>query len=151
MFSSSKVISFILGVALLCIFVAQGYWLARGFPKVEPLEVFSAVAVNKEVPLGSDHIDVQFTVQRRRLCAVDTDRFLINADSSTVVFRERVFGVAASVLNQRATITAVVPIPKDLPPGMYIFRGFIFSNCGMNDFHGIQQPDVYFSILDKAL
>ena len=145
MFSSGKLINRILGFLLFFVFIAQGYWLAKGLPKTEPLTVISAAADPDVVQRGADHITVKFITLRRRLCATDTDRFIIDLNG-TIYARERVLGIGVGTTNVPTTVITSVPIPSNLSPGQYTFRGFIFSNCGLNDFHGIQQPDVVFTV-----
>ena len=146
MLSNSRLVNIVLGTLLLMIFAAQGYWVTRPIGRTTPITVLEAVAVKSTIPAGTDVLEVRFKVWRHRLCAVDTDRFILRYKDQAIVARERVLGIGAGVTNNPVEVFAKVNIPSNLEPGQYIFRGFLFSNCGLNDFHGLQQPDIVFTI-----
>ena len=145
----ARPINWILSALLLAAFAAQGYWLSSYFGKSEPIEVVGAHA-NPPVIHEGDPLIVAFKTIRRRLCQSDTDRIFMT-ESRVVVWRERVVGLSQPVTLQPLEISVRIILPRngEFPPGNYIFRGVIYSNCGINDFHAIQQPDVHFKIIPR--
>ena len=141
-----KPINVALSIMLLAFGMTWGYWIASGFSRVAPITVLGAEAISSTLRYGEVVLPVQFTLRRRRLCETDTDRFILRSEDRSIIARERVLGIGAPVTSGLTTVTAYVQLPDNLPPGKYIFRGFIFSNCGKDDFHALQQPDVPFTI-----
>lgn len=122
----------------------QGYWIAKFWVKPPPIVVLSAEAAPDTLHIENRTLIVRFLTWRTRLCLTDTDRFIIDSNRA-VMSRERVEGISIEVTPSPEYVKAPVKLPQ-LIPGNYVFRGFIFSNCGANDFHGFQQPDVHFTV-----
>lgn len=126
----------------------QGFWVARFWTKPPPLVVLSAQALPEDIKSGSEVLRVRFLTWRNRLCLTDTDRFIVKTDTREIMSRERIEGIGIEVTAAPEYVMASVKIPQNLPRDRYVFRGFIFSNCGANDVHAFQQPDVHFTVTD---
>ena len=143
--SFSRPINWLLAILLLGIFAMQGYWITRTWNRGAPIEILRAVA--EPEAFHGNILHVEFSTHRRRLCITDTDRVFLTADQ-TVVWRERVAGLSMPVTTNPYNVRVRIILPKEhFPPGNYVFRAVVYSNCGANDFHALQEPDVPFTVL----
>ena len=141
-----SLVNWLLSGLLLSVCVLQGYWISTFAQRRDPpIQVFEVVAAPTEIKQGAP-LRLKVTILRNRLCLSDIDRFVMKASDNTIMLRARIVGPSFGITATPDTQFAYVPL-NNLEPGDYIYRGIIYSNCGVNDFHGVQQPDVPFKVV----
>ena len=142
-------INWTLSILLLVVFAIQGYWLASYLGRDAPIEILSVYA-NPPIIKEGDPLIITYKIIRQRLCQTESDRIFLT-ENNVVVWRERVAGSFTIVASQpqEISVRTILPTNGEFAPGDYISRGTIYSNCGINDFHAIQRPDVHFKIVPR--
>jgi hypothetical protein len=143
----SRPINWLLSIILLGIFAMQGYWIAKTATRQVPFEVNEVAADPTEEVEPGGALRYRFVAARHRICLVDTDRFIVRRDNGVVIHRERVVGSARAISTEPQINYGYLSIPPDISPGRYLYRAFIYSNCGASDFHALQQPDMPFTVV----
>jgi hypothetical protein len=103
-----------------------------------------ATTVTTPILKSEGTLGVDFDSTRYRLCRTDVDRYLLSVPDNKIFYRERIVGGVLGV--GRAHSVTELKLPA-LPPGKYVYRGFIHSDCGDNDRQTAQQPDGPFEVV----
>lgn len=113
--------------------------------------IVTKVEVENSPVMYGENVIVTNTYDRRKLCKMDLDRFIIREGDELLVRRERVPSgtTDVGVHSRRIAIPTVIPggYPKDnLSPGhTYKILTFIHSDCGDRT-HTSAGPIAYFTV-----
>jgi hypothetical protein len=111
----------------------------------QPLRVIDAKVVNSLVPLGDDVV-FQYTADRRTLCKIDVDVFVLRMPEQLLVIADRrPAGVFPLGTTSGFARMPTVVFGKELSPGKYVARFFVHSDCG-DRLHTIMVPDMPFEV-----
>lgn len=109
-------------------------------PPVQPLK---AHVINSPVKTGTQ-VTIEYLTQRNRLCRSDADIYFIRQPERRVVWRTRTPAVSIPLGTSSAQVDYPHPV---LPPGQYIMREFIYSDCGGGEYSAVQAPDAPFEVI----
>ena len=136
----TKTLVVLIAIALAALAGINSY-LAFHFAQV-PLAVSEVAVTNSPVQRGQNVL-IHYTSDRRVLCKTDGDISIFELPDMLLVLSER----RSAGINPLGISSGLVPMPtKDLKPGNYLLRMFIYNDCG-DRLHTIELPDMRFEIV----
>jgi len=132
-----------LALSVLIMAVSYGYTTLEFIR--EPLTVHDLKIERTPIRFG-DSVVLSGTFQRNKLCLVTSDQFIFEESEMLLVRRDRVpSGMAKPGENIKVSISTAGYQP--IPPGKYILRLFLHSDCGYR-LYTVELPDVQFEIIE---
>lgn len=124
------------------LFVAAGYFAGTTTFLTVPYSVPDARTVTHEVHVGG-RLRMAFRIVRKRICPIELERSITDAQSGVVVMREKVKGGLTPVGDDWNVIDIIVP---DIPPSRYVYQTTITNTC-VNGVYVSKTPPVEFVVL----
>lgn len=137
-----KFATVVVGLLMIAIFARLSYVVSNGI-LIEPYAFRGVDVLTPKVRAGQP-VRVIYDLDRRRVCTTTIAQFWVDAETGTVIHRDRVPG-GYSPLGAHRTLVVLTP-PASLPLGRYIYRSVMESDCGLTGY-AVQTPDVPFEIM----
>ena len=122
--------------------VSYQFWLIIR----DPVHVVHSVYVRSPVEQGSPII-VETVVTRTQMCRSSVHRFIAYKGTNEVLW-SGIFPGGAAGRGIKIPLTLSIEIPFVLPVGEYLYRSYVFNDCGFRSFTTIS-PDGQFEVVAR--
>ena len=146
MVSLDRTLNVILGLVVLIgsAFWSWTYWNTSYQP---PVKYLSIAVLTRTVNPGED-LKIRITFDKRKNCPTEFSRAITKFDpvtsEETLIFRDKVSGIPTA-LGESINYVFSMPIPKNIPPGTYVYNQIGLANCSGNVF-SIEAPQASFRV-----
>lgn len=111
-----------------------------------PIDLININLVSSTIRPG-DQLEIVATTRRRRVCMTKIDRLILRQSDDGLVAHEQLISKWHAVTVEPITRTFQASLPTGIPPGKYIYRSWVHSDCTGDGTYHQRHRDVTFEVV----